>query len=116
MEGIVERRTEGGNKHFRYQRFVAVGAVISSVFLFLDFHIVYLNKLKTVSSTALLLYFMINASNNNPNTARILELIKYTIPYQLFIFSHTRLQQVTLTKRKGDLSSICQVMRLSALV
>ena len=41
-------KDEEGNQHFRYQRSCAVGEVIVSVFIFLDLHIVHLNKLKKV--------------------------------------------------------------------
>ena len=41
MKGIRERRKEELNKHFIYQRSSSIGAVIVSVFVLLDFHIVY---------------------------------------------------------------------------
>ena len=58
---------------------------------------------------------MLNISNNNNNNStRILELIKYPVPYYFFILSHTRIQCVTLTTRGSViLSYIFQVKRIS---
>ena len=37
---------EEGDQHFRYQIISSIGAVIVSVFVLLDLHIIYLNKQK----------------------------------------------------------------------
>ena len=44
---------------------------------------------------------MLNTSNKNNNNTRILELIKNSVPYYFFIISLTRIQHVTLIRRKG---------------
>ena len=44
--GIGKRRTEEGNQHFRYQIISAIVAVIVSVFVLLDLHIVFIYKEK----------------------------------------------------------------------